>query len=232
MKDTRVSTNEGATVDDALFDRMARELYVAVVADILDTLGHRDRVMRAGILPVLPDPGVVLVGRAATLLVAPEFDRPEQPYTNQIAAIDALRPGDVAVIATGGLAGCAVWGELFSHGARARGARGALTDGYHRDTRMLLDLGFPVFSAGARPFDIAGRATVTSYGRPVECGGVRVRPGDVVFAEVDGVAVIPQEVAEELVGRAFAKVAAEDRARDDLRAGALLGDVWRRYRVL
>jgi 4-hydroxy-4-methyl-2-oxoglutarate aldolase len=227
-----VSSTHGADSDVALFDRMARELYVAVVADILDALGHRNQVMRAGIRPVLADPRVVLVGRAATLLVAPEFDRPEQPYTNQIAAIDALRPGEVAVIATGGLTGCAVWGELFSNGARARGARGVLTDGYHRDTRMLLALGFPVFSAGARPLDIAGRATVVSYGRPVECGGVLVRPGDVVFAEVDGVAVVPQEVAGEVVERAFAKVATEDRARDDLRAGALLGEVWRKYRVL
>ena len=218
--------------DAALFDRMARELYVAVVADIIDGLGHRHQVMRAGIRPVLPDPRRVLVGRAATLLVAPQHERPEQPYAAQIAAIDALRPGDVPIIATGGLTTAAVWGELFSNAARARGARGALTDGYHRDTRMLLDLGFPVFSAGARPFDIAGRATVVSHGRPVECGGVLVHPGDLVFAEIDGIAVIPREVAAEVAARAFAKAATEDRARDDLRAGALLADVWQKYRVL
>ena len=188
--------------------------------------------MRAGIRPVLPDPRQVLVGRAATLLVAPEYERLEQPYTRQIEAIDALRPGDVPVIATGGLTGAAVWGELFSNAARGRGARGALTDGFHRDTRMLLDLGFPVFSAGARPCDVAGRATVVSYGRPVACGGVLVCQGDLVFAEIDGAAVIPHEVASEVVERAFAKAATEDQARDDLRAGALLSEVWQRYRVL
>ena len=219
-------------LDDALFDRMARELYVAVIADVLDALGHRDQVMRAGIRPVLSDPTLVLVGRAATLLVAPTFERPEAPYTDQIAAIDALSPGDVPVIATAGPDGAAVWGELFSNAARARGARGTLTDGYHRDTRMLLELGYPVFSAGARPSDIAGRGVVVGAGVPVACGGVLVRPGDIVFAEVDGVAVIPAAAAGEAVARAFAKAATEDRARDDLRAGALLGEVWDRYRVL
>jgi regulator of RNase E activity RraA len=218
--------------DAQLFDRMARELYVAVIADILDGLGHRDQVMNSGIRPVLPDPAQVVVGRAATLLVAPQYERPEQPYTNQIAAIDALRPGDVPVIGTGGLTGAAVWGELFSNAARGRGARGVVTDGYHRDTRMLLELGFPVFSAGARPCDIAGRATVVSYGRPVACGGVLVHPGDLLFAETDGIAVIPRTAAAEVIERAFAKAATEDRARDDLRGGALLGDVWRTYRVL
>ena len=227
-----IDAEPGAGDEAALFDRMARELYVAVIADVLDGLGYRGQVMRAGIAPVLPDPGRVLVGRAATLQVAPQSERPEQPYAEQIAAIDALRPGDVPVIATGNFTNAAVWGELFSNAARARGARGIVTDGFHRDTRMLLDLGFPVFSAGARPFDIAGRGTVVTWGRPVECGGVLVRPGDIVFAEVDGIAVVPREVETATVERAFAKAAVEDGARDDLRAGALLGEVWAKYRVL
>jgi len=156
----------------------------------------------------------------------------EQPYTNQIAAIDALQPGDVVVSGVGGMTNVAVWGELSSNAAKARGARGFLTDGCHRDTRMVLDLGFPVFSRGARPVDISGRGTVISVGRPVEVAGVIVRPGDIVFAEVDGVVFIPQDVAEETVSRAFEKVAKEDGAREDLRAGRLLSEVWSKYRVL
>lgn len=216
----------------ALYDRMARELYVAVISDILDSLGYRHQVMSAAIQPVQRDARGVLVGRAATVLFAPQYETVPEPYTTQIAAIDALEPGDVGVLATGGYQGAAYWGELFSNAARARGARGILTDGYHRDTRKILDLGYPVFSIGARPFDISGRATAISYGRPVVCGGVLVKPGDIVFAEIDGIAVIPQEVAAQTVEGAFAKVAKEDRARDDLRAGALLSEVWRKYKVL
>lgn len=221
-----------AELDDARFDLMAEKLYVAVVSDVLDGLGYRNQVLQPGIVPVQPDSRMPLVGRAATVLVGPQFEVVEQPYTEQIAAIDAVQPGDVIVSAVGGMTDVAVWGELFSNAAMARGARGFLTDGCHRDTRMLLELGFPVFSRGSRPVDVSGRGTVISYGRPVQVAGVTVRPGDVVFAEIDGIAVIPEDVAEETVKRAFEKVAKEDGAREDLRAGLLLSAVWQKYRVL
>jgi 4-hydroxy-4-methyl-2-oxoglutarate aldolase len=221
-----------ATLDNALFDMMAAKLYVAVISDILDAMGYRNQVLQPGVVPTQPDPSQVLVGRAATLLVGPQYEVVEQPYTNQIAAIDALEPGDVVVSGVGGMTNIAVWGELFSNAAKARGARGFLTDGCHRDTRMVLDLGFPVFSRGPRPVDISGRGTVISIGQPVEVAGVVVYPGDVVFAEVDGVVVIPHNLAEETVSRAFEKVAKEDGAREDLRAGRLLSEVWSKYRVL
>ena len=221
-----------ATLDNALFDMMAAKLYVAVISDILDAMGYRNQVLQPGVVPAQPDPSQVLVGRAATLLVGPQYEVVEQPYTNQIAAIDALEPGDVVVSGVGGMTNVAVWGELFSNAAKARGARGFLTDGCHRDTRMVLNLGFPVFSRGPRPVDISGRGTVISIGRPVELAGVVVYPGDVVFAEVDGVVVIPHNLAEETMSRAFEKVAKEDGAREDLRAGRLLSEVWSKYRVL
>ncbi len=215
----------------ALYDRMAVELYVAVVSDILDGLGARNQVMDASIRSIDPAARQVLVGRAATVVFGPIFEVPAEPYTTQIAAIDALTLGDVSVLATA-RGGATYWGELFSNAARARGARGTVIDGYHRDTRKILDLGFPVYSTGAKPADIAGRAQAIAYGVSVSCGGVLVRPGDIVFAETDGIAVIPQELADETVAKAFEKVAKEDRARDDLRAGACLGEVWATYRVL
>ena len=218
-------------LDNALFDLMADKLYVAVISDILDGMGFRDQVLQPGIIPLQPERRP-LVGRAATVVIAPQYEVVEQPYTNQIAAIDSLRSGDVVVSGVGGLTGVAVWGELFSNAALARGARGMLTDGCHRDSRMILDLGFPIFSRGARPVDASGRCTVVSYGRPVEVAGVLVHPGDVVFAEIDGIVIVPQQVAEETVERAFAKVAKEDGARADLRSGMLLSEVWTKYRVL
>jgi 4-hydroxy-4-methyl-2-oxoglutarate aldolase len=221
-----------AALDNALFDVMAEKLYVAVISDILDNLGFRYQVLQPGVVPAKPDSSQVLVGRAATVLIGPQYEVVEHPYTDQIAAIDALQPGDVVVSGVGGMTNVAVWGELFSNAAKARGARGFLTDGCHRDTRMVLDLGFPVFSLGPRPVDVSGRGTVISVGRPVEVAGVIVRPGDVVFAEVDGVVIIPQDVAEETMSRAFEKVAKEDGAREDLRAGRLLSEVWSKYRVL
>jgi 4-hydroxy-4-methyl-2-oxoglutarate aldolase len=223
-----VSTDERIS----LYDRMASELYAAVISDILDGLGYRRQVMDARIVPVDPTDRRALVGTAHTVLMAPIHELPEEPYTVQIAAIDAMQPGDVGVIATSGISTNAFWGELFSNAVIGRGGRGMVLDGYHRDTRKILELGFPVFSTGSRPFDIAGRARAIDYACPVICGGVEVTPGDVIFAEVDGVVVIPADALDETVARAFDKVSKEDRARDELREGALLSEVWNRYRVL
>ncbi len=216
----------------ALYDRMASELYVAVISDILDSLGFRSQVMDAAIRPIDPVERRALVGRAHTVLMAPIYETIDEPYTVQIAAIDSIEPGDVGVEATGGITGNAFWGELFSNAVLGRGGRGMVMDGYHRDTRKVLELGFPVFSTGARPFDLAGRAQAIDFGCPVECGGVLVNPGDVIFAEIDGIAVIPAAALDDTVRLAFEKVAQEDRARDELRSGALLSEVWNRYRVL
>jgi len=228
---TREQNEAMAENDIELFDRMSRELYVAVVSDILDGLGFRNQVMQANIRPVDAFTKHVLVGRAATVMFGPIYEVPKEPYTVAISAIDSLKPGDVGVLATAGI-NATYWGELFSNAALARGARGLVIDGHHRDTRKILDLGFPLYSTGARPLDIAGRAQAIDYGVPVVCGGVAVRPGDIIFAEIDGIAVIPKEAAEETVAKAFEKIATEDRARDDLREGAFLGDVWRKYKVL
>jgi 4-hydroxy-4-methyl-2-oxoglutarate aldolase len=216
----------------ALFERMASELYVAVISDILDKLGHRNQVMSPTIQPVDKNTREVLVGSAATVLFAPQFEVLPNPYTTLISAIDSLKPGEVGVLATGGLQGPAHWGELFSTAAMARGARGIVIDGYHRDTRQLLELGFPVYSTGACPLDSWGRSTAVGYGMPVKCGGILVNPGDIIFAEIDGVAVIPQEIAGQVIEGAFDKVAKEDRARDDLHEGVLLSEVWQKYKVL
>lgn len=215
-----------------LYDGMADKLYVAVISDILDGLGYRHQVMQSGISPVDPLDRRALVGRAHTVLFAPTYEMKESPYTVQISAIDALHPGDIGVQATSGYTEAAFWGELFSNAALGRGARGMVIDGFHRDSRKLLDLGFPVYSTGARPLDISGRAEAIDYGCPVRCGGVLVNPGDVIFAEIDGIVVIPQDVVDETVQLAFEKVATEDSAREDLKDGALLSDIWKRYRVL
>src|SRR5215213_3030401 len=103
---------------------MAEKLYVAVISDILDSLGFRNQALQPGVVPAQSNPSQVLVGRAATLLVGPQYEVVKQPYTNQIAAIDALEPGDVVVSGVGGMTNIAVWGELFSNAAKARGARG------------------------------------------------------------------------------------------------------------
>ena len=107
-------------------------------------------------------------------------------------------------------------------------ARVVLPDGVERVSVRIeggLITGIDTARDGARPVDASGRCTVISYGRPVAVSGVNVRPGDIVFAEIDGIVIVPRDIAEETVERAFAKVAKEDGARADLEQlrGLVLG---------
>jgi 4-hydroxy-4-methyl-2-oxoglutarate aldolase len=212
------------------FDLLARDLYTGVICDVLDSLGFPSQAMEADIRPVLPH--VTLVGRARTALSVDVYEVLENCYEKEIAWVDALQPGDVAVGCTNRSTRTGLWGELLSTASKARGARGAVMDGYLRDARRIMDMGFPVFAAGMRPVDSRGRSVVLDYDVPVICAGVRVRNGDIVFGDIDGVVIIPQEVAEEAVTRALEKARREDQSRAELQGGAYLRDVFARYGVL
>jgi regulator of RNase E activity RraA len=157
----------------------------------------------------------------------------ENPYEVEIALVDDLKPGEVAVLACGGpTERIAPWGELLSTACKARGAAGCVTDGLVRDVRQIRTMGFPVFHGGIGPLDTKGRARMMECDTPVECAGVHVRSGDIVFGDADGVVVIPQERAGEVVARAQEKALGEDHTRDELRQGKLLGDVFRKFGIL
>ena len=209
-----------------------QRLYTAVLSDVLDELGLRQQAMTPAIRPL--DDTLAMAGFARTGLyreiyrVAPD----ENPYELEMALIDDLRADDVAVFACGGSRRIAPWGELLTTASRARGAAGCVTDGFVRDIRQIRALQFPVFHGGIAPLDSKGRGMVAEIDIPVECAGVAIAPGDLVVGDADGVVVVPRAVEAEAVRRAFAKVASEDRTREELAAGAKLADVFAKYKVL
>ena len=216
--------------DGELLDLIAARLSSAALSDSLDRLGLRDQAMADRLRPVWPE--AVLVGRAHTALPVDVYELRPEPYAAEIAAVDALKPGDVMVAATGPSTRTCFWGELLSTAARGRGARGALIDGYVRDVRRIAAMRFPVFATGMSPVDSAGRSLVVEWGRPVACGDVLVREGDLVVGDVDGIVVVPREVEREAVERALAKLAGEDRTRAALEQGLTLSEVYAKYGVL
>jgi 4-hydroxy-4-methyl-2-oxoglutarate aldolase len=210
-----------------------KSLSAPILSDVMDSLGLVHQAMRPFVRPL--DEQSVLVGRARTGLYMPVYSARagENPYEVEIALVDDLKPGEVAVLACGGpTERIAPWGELLSTACMARGAAGCVTDGLVRDTRQIRTMGFTVFHGGIGPLDTKGRARMMERDIPVECGGVHVRSGDIVFGDVDGVVVIPHERAAEVIARAKQKAEGEDHTRDELRKGTLLGEVYKKYGVL
>jgi 4-hydroxy-4-methyl-2-oxoglutarate aldolase len=220
---------EFATERD-MFDLMAQKLAASVISDILDALGFRDQVMRATIRPLYPE--ALVVGRAMPVLYAEVFEVPEKPYQMEIEVVDNLKPDDVLVAYAPATAKAALWGGLLSIAAKARGARGAVIEGMTRDVKQVTSLTFPVFATGISPLDSNGRLRVFAYRCAIECGGVLVEPGDIIFGDADGVVVIPQDVVVETVNEALKKVDAEHLSEEELKKGTLLRDVYAKHGVL
>jgi 4-hydroxy-4-methyl-2-oxoglutarate aldolase len=202
----------------------------ALASDALDRLGRREQAAAATIRPLRP--GYRLTGRALPVSVVASDEMPEEPYAGEMRAIELLEPGDVPVYVTEAGVRAAVWGELFSLAARARGALGAVVDGAIRDADAVASLGLPVFCRGFSPLDTMGRAVVDEIGGDVVCGGVLVRRGDYLVADEDGVVFVPAELADDVVARVEEKVRGEDGARSQLIAGKSVRDVWDTWGVL
>jgi regulator of RNase E activity RraA len=212
---------------------LGKVLYTAVLSDVLDGLGRPRQAMRPFVRPL--DEELTVFGPARTGLYMPVFavDDGEKPYEVEIALVDDLRQGDVAVFACGGpTERIAPWGELLSTAARQRGAVGCVTDGLVRDVRQIRSMSFPVFHGGIGPLDSRGRGKMILRDVPVECGGVLIRPGDLVFGDVDGVVVLPSEIAADAIAQALEKITGENKTREELANGLKLGEVYAKYGVL
>ncbi len=215
-----------------LFRRAGERLFTAVLSDVLDAAGRRSQAMRPGVRPL--DESLVMVGRARTGLYADVYhvEPGENPYELEIRLVDDLRTGEIVVLAAGASGRIAPWGELLATASRARGAAGCVTDGLVRDIRAIRELKFPVFAGGIGPLDTKGRGKVTAIDVPVECGGVRVESGDLVFGDADGVVVVPRAIEAEILAAALVKVEGEDRTREALARGEKLADVFARHGIL
>lgn len=216
----------------ALSAQVRASMFVALLSDVLDGLGFRDQALPARIRPL--DEDSVLFGRARTGLYRDVYAVPtdRNPYALEIALIDDLKAGEVAVLACGASGRIAPWGGLLTTAARARGAAGCLTDGQVRDIRAIRKLGFPVFHGGISPLDSKGRGEVVEIDGAVEIAGVRVAPGDIVFGDADGVVIIPRAIEREALAQALEKLKGEARTEEALASGEKLADVFARYGIL
>jgi regulator of RNase E activity RraA len=202
----------------SLLTTLRTRLFTAVVGDVMDTLGLRHQFLPPEIRALTPR--MVIAGRAMPVL---ESDLPEdsdgEDFGLMFRALDSLKVDEIYVCA-GASPTYALWGGLMSTRAMKLGAAGAVMDGFHRDTREILALGFPVFSRGAYAQDQKLRGKVTDFAVPAMFpNGAMVSPGDIVFGDVDGVVAIPKDVAADVVRLAVEKVDGENTVRRMIEAG-------------
>lgn len=183
-------------IPQALMDRVAK-LGSAMLCDGMNGLGlHRDGCLDSDLMPV--DPESVMIGTACTVETELGDNFPIH------VAIYQGKPGYVLMVAGGGCTDRAYLGDLLGGAARATGLNGIVVDGCVRDRLGLKELGLPVFAKGycqRSPLkQNPGRINAV-----VMCGGVRVKPGDLVYGDCDGVTVVPREHLEEVIAKAEKK---------------------------
>jgi len=224
--------------DDELFTIVQRELFTCVVGDVMDKLGLQHQFLPPQIQPLRRD--MVVMGRAMPVLAVDVFAEKiagsanqlmEKPFGLMLEALDDLRPNEVYVN-TGSSPRNALWGELMSTRARKLGSPGAVLNGYVRDTKAILNMNFPTFGFGSYGQDSAPRYKVVDFRIPVEIGAVRVRPGDILFGDIDGVLSVPAEAESEVFTKALEKARGEKRVRKAIEQGSSAVDAFEKYGIM
>ncbi len=224
--------------EEELFDLIRRELFTAVVGDVMDKIGLQRQFLPPQVGPLRDD--MVVIGRAMPVLTADVFSENESGTANplmaksfglMLEALDDLKPNEVYVCA-GGSPRYALWGELMSTRAMKLGAAGAVLNGYSRDSDGIIQLGFPTFSWGRYAQDQGPRGKVVDFRLTVEIDGVRIRPGDLIFGDSEGVCVIPQEALEETFTFAVEKARGEKLVKQAIEGGMSACEAFRQFGIM
>ena len=224
--------------DDGLFSLARQELFTAVVGDIMDKLGFVHQFLPPRIRPLRND--MVVIGRAMTVLEADVFEESASSHNNPVMskpfglmleALDDLKKNEVYVC-TGASPRYALWGELMSSRAIKLGAAGVVVDGYLRDTHGILAQNFPAFAYGSYAQDQGPRGKVIDFRGQLEIDGVRIRSGDILFGDVDGVLVVPQEAERDIFVGATEKARGEKIVQKAIEAGMSASEAFKKFGIL
>ena len=203
--------------DFELFHAIRTHLFTAIIGDVLDLHGRHHQFLMPECKPL--DPKMVLCGRAMTVFETDVTEPVDPPFGKMLKALDSMQENEVYV-AAGSSPQYALWGELMNTAAKAHGAVGAVLAGYTRDTNGILQMNFPVFCYGSYAQDQKGRGYVVDYRIPLEINGVTIHSGDIIFGDIDGVVVLPQEMEQDVVSQALEQVQKEKTAKTMLLRGA------------
>jgi regulator of RNase E activity RraA len=217
-------------MNNEYYESLKNGLSSAVICDALDSLGYRNQSPRIALQAFT---GInTMAGRCKTTLWADMFDIDTRPYELELQAVDSCQPGDVLIAAAGGSNRSGIWGELLSTAAMNAGCRGVIVHGGVRDIEKMTAMGFPVFASSRNIYDSLNRQRVIDMDVQVEIDTVIIAPGDLVFADTDGIVFVPKNVEEEVIKRAFHKVQDESITRNAIKNGMKATEAYKTYGIL
>ncbi len=224
--------------DKELFSIAKKELFVALVGDILDTMGLQNQFLPPNIKPLQHD--FIVIGRAMTVVEADVSEKQssesndpilKKPFGIMFEALDDLKEDEV-YICSGSSPTYALWGGLMSTRAIKLKSAGAVLHGWSRDTNEILNLNFPTFSFGGFAQDQGPRGKVLNYRVPIEIEGVNINPGDIIYGDRDGVLVVPKSVVNKAFTGAIEKARGEQMVKKALEDGMSTVDAFDKFGIM
>ena len=224
--------------DQELFSIMKDYLFTGVIGDVMDKMGYLNQFLSPQIKPLRAD--MLIAGRAMTVLEADVFNEIsvsgnnpllDKPFGLMLEALDDLKKDEV-YICTGSSPTYALWGELMSTRAMKLGSNGAVVNGFSRDTNGILKLNFPTFSYGSYAQDQGPRGKVIDFRVEIEMNGVRIKSGDIVFGDIDGVLIIPKEIENDVIKGALEKAMGEKTVQQAIENGMGAKDAFDKFGIM
>ncbi len=197
LRDT-VEPVELSRPEEEIIERYEK-LYTGAVNDVLRELCLTNQALPPQIMPLRDE--MVLAGFAFTIRSAADPTLGGE-LELRVKMLDELRPNMVCIWNANGHDNASHWGGVMTRTSRRRGVRGAIIDGGIRDSKDILEQGFPIWYRYRTSNGSLSRAKMTGYQVPVSIEGVIIKPGDLILADIDGVLVIPRKLIEPALARA------------------------------
>lgn len=186
------------------------------LSDAMDALGLRG--FTFGIRPMRSS-WRKIVGPAVTMRMTAAGQTPQKTHLG-MNAIAAAAPGDIIVIDNGGRMDSSCWGGILANAAKTKGVAATVIDGCCRDLDDCIDADYPVYARGTVICTARGRVIEESTNQMIQCGGVQVRPGDIILGDSSGVVCVPQEKMLEILEKAEQLWQKEEDMIAEIKAGA------------
>lgn len=212
--------------DRRLFGNIKNHLTSCILSDLLDDFGYPSQVVK-GLTPNID--GVKLLGRASTLKLRKLKDGEDfRGIYEALHSYETIIPNDIIVVENE-VPEHAYFGELNANLAIRSGAEGVIVNGMTRDNAEVVSTGLPVFARGYTCQDVRGRATTEHFNKTIFLNGVKVEPNTLIYADSEGVIVIPKAIEDKVIEEVYKRASNEKKILTDIASGKHVSELTKNY---